>query len=149
MAIEAQRSDAAARRPYWADREAAASSNSAGEDDDDPDDYWSRFKFPSDDSAFDKFLWVSGLPFVFLFQITIPDCAKTKAEKYYIVTFIMSAKKLGHARSWCDEYAVHTAGQTHELRPGWRGQVQTAQRNRGADPFWCVGDFELAVSPRV
>jgi K+-dependent Na+/Ca+ exchanger-like protein len=78
-----------------ADREAAASSNSAGEDDDDPDDYWSRFKFPSDDSAFDKFLWVSGLPFVFLFQITIPDCAKTKAEKYYIVTFIMSIGWIG------------------------------------------------------
>ena len=70
-----------------ADREAAASDSNTGDDDDDPDDYWSRFKFPSDDGAFDKFIWVFGLPFVCLFQITIPDCSKTKAENYYIVTY--------------------------------------------------------------
>ena len=46
-------------------------------------------------SAFDKFLWVAGLPFVALFTVTVPDCAKTKGKDYYIVTFIMSIAWIG------------------------------------------------------
>merc|ERR1711871_779253 len=70
--------------------------DSGGDDDeDDPDDYFSRFKWPAEDSAFDKFLWIAGLPFVALFTITVPDCSKTKGEKYYIVTFIMSIAWIG------------------------------------------------------
>ena len=65
------------------------------DDDDDPDNYWHRFEFPSDDGAFDKIIWVFGMPFVVLFQLTIPDCSKTKAEKYYLVTFFTSICWIG------------------------------------------------------
>jgi len=50
---------------------------------------------PADDGAFDKFLWITGMPFVCLFTITVPDCSKTKGEKYYLVTFIMSIAWIG------------------------------------------------------
>ena len=53
------------------------------------------FNRPADDGAFDKFLWIFGMPFVALFTITVPDCSKTKGEKYYIVTFIMSIAWIG------------------------------------------------------
>lgn len=65
------------------------------DDEDDPNDYFSRFKWPADDSLFDKFLWITGMPFVCLFTVTVPDCSKTAGEKYYIVTFIMSIAWIG------------------------------------------------------
>lgn len=69
---------------------------SGGDDEeDDPNNYFSRFEWPADDSAFDKFLWITGMPFVCLFTITVPDCSKTKGEKYYLVTFIMSIAWIG------------------------------------------------------
>jgi K+-dependent Na+/Ca+ exchanger-like protein len=76
-----------------ADAEVANAKND--DDDDDPNNYWSRFEFPADDGLFDKILWVFGLPFVVLFQLTIPDCSKTAAEKYYLLTFFMSICWIG------------------------------------------------------
>jgi K+-dependent Na+/Ca+ exchanger-like protein len=78
-----------------ADAEEAEKSEKAGDDDDDPNNYWSRFEFPSDDGLFDKFLWVAGMPFVIFFQMTIPDCSKTAGEKYYLITFFMSIVWIG------------------------------------------------------
>ena len=56
----------------------------------------------ADDGAFDKFLWVAAC-LVALFTVTVPDCAKTKAEKYYIVTFIMSI-------AWMGDYTCNGTG---------------------------------------
>ena len=75
-----------------AEKEAEKEGN---DDEDDPDNYWSRFEYPAEDGAFDKFLWVMGMPFVCFFQATIPDCSKTKGEKYYLVSFIMSICWIG------------------------------------------------------
>ena len=49
----------------------------------------------ADDGAFDKFLWIAGMPFVCLFTVTVPDCSKTKGEKYYMLTFLMSIAWIG------------------------------------------------------
>lgn len=50
---------------------------------------------PAEDGKFDQFLWIAGMPFVVLFTFTVPDCAKTKGEKYYLVTFFMSIAWIG------------------------------------------------------
>lgn len=73
----------------------ADAAKEAADDEDDPDNYWHRFEFPSDDGAFDKIIWVLGIPFVCMFQVTIPDCSKTKGEPYYVCTFIMSIAWIG------------------------------------------------------
>jgi len=78
-----------------AEAEAAKDDKDGGDDEDDPDNYWSRFEFPSDDGVFDKVLWVLGMPFVVMFQFTIIDCSKTKGEKYYIQSFVMSIAWIG------------------------------------------------------
>jgi K+-dependent Na+/Ca+ exchanger-like protein len=57
--------------------------------------YLHRFEFPAEDSALDKFLWVIGLPLVVVFTALIPDCSHSKAENWYVVTFVMSIGAIG------------------------------------------------------
>lgn len=59
------------------------------EDEADPDNYWHRFEWP-EEGKLDQAWYVLTIPLIVAFTFTIPDCTKTKCEKFYALTFIMS-----------------------------------------------------------
>jgi len=52
--------------------------------------YFDRFAFPADDAVKNRVLWVLSLPYYVAFTVTIPDCTKPVAERYFVLTFAMS-----------------------------------------------------------
>jgi hypothetical protein len=63
--------------------------------DEEEEGYFHRFSFRSEDPPMDKVLWVLSFPLLCIFTAFVPDCGHPKAEKYYVVTFIMSIGMMG------------------------------------------------------
>jgi Ca2+/Na+ antiporter len=69
-----------------------------GESDDEDEDeeeetIWERFAAP--DGPGDWPLYLASLPFILAFTLTIPDCAKKKYKRWFVVTFINSIAWIG------------------------------------------------------
>lgn len=65
------------------------------EEGEEEESYFHRFEFPKDEGSLDKFLWVVSFPLLCIFTAFVPDCGHPKAEKYYVVTFVMSIGMIG------------------------------------------------------
>ena len=48
----------------------------------------SPFSFPQ--GCISRILWITALPFICLFYVTIPDCRKNRWEKWFLVSFFLS-----------------------------------------------------------
>ncbi|CAM9305447.1 unnamed protein product [Chrysoparadoxa australica] len=57
----------------------------------------------------DRALFLLGVPFIFMFAMTIPDCTTPGGEKYYVLTFVMSILWIGAICHYMVEFAVHMA----------------------------------------